>query len=139
MIIGNSDGGGWEITPQGIRPIPPWNPEMVLQFKALAALANAQHDLANKKMQELLAPLTEQLGKLVVEQIEDTAGSGAVEGGFFYDGPEGGVFCGSTGQPPFPIPPRRILSDLAQLMAGNLLETQRLRASGPALQEADGG
>lgn len=138
QIIGNSDGGGWEITPHGIRPIPPLEPAMLRQFKALAALANAQRDLANKKVQEQLAPITDQLAKLVVEQVESAVGGKVAEGGVFYDDPDGGFFCGSTG-PVHPIPPRRILSDITQLMASNLLEAQRLRAGAPALQEADGG
>lgn len=137
QIIGNSDGGGIEISAHGIRPIPPWEPALLRQFKALAALTNAQHDLASRKVQEQLAPLTEQLAKLVVAQVERAVGSELADGNFVYDDPDGGFVCGSTG--PRPIPPRRILSDLAQLVASNLLETQRLQMSAPALQEADGG
>lgn len=139
QIIGNSDGGGFEIGPQGIRPIPPWDSGLMGQFKALAALTNALPNLASKQAEEKLAPLATELASVVVQQVRDVVGGLDGDAALVYDDPEGGFVCGSTGQPPHPLPPRRVLADVGQL-AGSLLGAQRLQAAAPALQQVkDGG
>lgn len=137
QIIGN-DGGGIEIGPHGIRRLPPWEPALLQQFHALAALANAGPQLGNKKIGGQLASLTNKLAGVVVAQVEGLVGPIDGEAGLVFDDVEGGFKCGSTGKPPIPIPPRRFVSTLQQALAARMLETQLAHVGDPGLQVAEG-
>jgi len=38
ILFGGGDGGGIIIGPEGIKPIPPWNPDMAHGLRAIASL-----------------------------------------------------------------------------------------------------
>jgi hypothetical protein len=107
ILFGGGDGGGIEIGPDGkIHRIPPWNPEIMLQLKAVSALTSVStiHDATLTKEAGALA---ERLSTKVIPQVVTTAesthpGDGSIA---FVDG-DGGFVCGSTGKHPIPIPPR---------------------------------
>jgi hypothetical protein len=134
QIIGN-DGGGIEIGPHGIRRIPPWDPGVLQQLHALAALANATSQLGNKKVGAQLASVTNKLAGVVVSQVEALFGPIDGEAGLVFDDPEGGFKCGSTGKPPVPIPPHRFVPTLPQMLAARLLESQLTSVGDSGMQQ----
>jgi hypothetical protein len=140
QVIG-SDGGGIVITPHGIRRIPPWEPPMLWQLRALAALANAGSHLP-AKVQGELAPLTDKLSELVVGQVEKATGETAKELEVIFEDEEGGIRCGNNLPHPLPIPPRPLGLTVSRLLAGRALEMERLQlgSSGGlrAVEQLDG-
>ena len=107
ILFGGGDGGGIYVGPDGkVHRIPPWNPEIQVQLKAVSALAALEvvHDSGLAKE---AAAFAERLSTKVIPQI--TKSAGAVQVGdtsiAFVDGDDGFV-CGSTGKRPIPVPHR---------------------------------
>jgi hypothetical protein len=136
ILFGGGDGGGIYIGPNGVRPIPPFEPALVRQFRAVSALAGAVQGLTDLEAQEQLAPLLNKTSNLLVGQVEGAIGEIDAEAGIVYLDPEGGFVCGSTGRPPIPIPwPVDSLPGLDELVAADLLEPTMLEAVDVALRE----
>lgn len=103
ILFGGGDGGGIIIGPDGVRPIPPFDPGILLQFKAVAHLTRAQ-PLLSRELQRQLAPLLNKTANLLVGQVERLAGPLDAEAGIVFQDADGGFTCGSTGKPPIPLP-----------------------------------
>jgi len=105
ILFGGGDGGGFWVDRNGkIHRIPPYDPEIFRQLKAVSALVNvaAHHDGAIAREAEALA---ETLSTTAIPEIARIAG--ATELGdhsvAFVDGDDTFV-CGSTGKHPGPLP-----------------------------------
>lgn len=104
ILFGGGDGGGYRITPHGIHRIDPFGPAVFGQLKAVSALVQAQHSVPEGAIRNELGALTTRLSGEVVAETGRAAGT---RGGLVYlDDVDGGFICGSTGQPPIPIPHR---------------------------------
>ena len=106
ILFGGGDGGGFEIGTDGkIHRIPPWNPEVMQQLKAVSALAGLAtiHDGVLTKEAGAFA---ERLSTKVIPQVTKTIGTTPTgDTSVAFVDAEGGFVCGSTGKHPIPIPP----------------------------------
>jgi hypothetical protein len=112
ILFGGGDGGGLIIGPNGIKPIPPWEPFILAQFKALNHLANAPAKGVDRGIRAELAEQSTRLVSFALNQIEARVEGGLdKEGGLIFLDVEDGFWCGN-GKPPVPIPwpPRRRLA-----------------------------
>jgi hypothetical protein len=102
VLFGGGDGGGFIITANGIRKIPPYDPPILHALKAARHLAEAG---ARKGTAGDLAGIATRVASGAFEQIQKSAGSSFDRGGeiVFLDA-DGGFVCGSVGKPPIPIP-----------------------------------
>ncbi|HEV8694180.1 MAG TPA: hypothetical protein VGQ93_08380 [Lysobacter sp.] len=105
MFIGN-DGGGILITAHGIIRIPPWNPDVLAQFKALGALTRLSVGLDRKTNETVIDDNLTILTK-AVETLVEKAGGQKPESILYYDADDGFV-CGN-GIHPFPWPRHQLL------------------------------
>jgi len=103
ILFGGGDGGGLIITDGGVKPIPPFDPEVLMTLKATAALVTAV-DAASGKDQRKLSRLATSLAAAAVEQVEDVVGPLSGESALVFQDDDGGFTCGSTGKPPRPLP-----------------------------------
>jgi hypothetical protein len=113
ILFGGGDGGGILIGPNGVRPIPPFDPRVLRQLRAISALAGAAHELhAKDPVRRQLGPLVNKLTNLAVGQVEASVGALDNQHSLIYQDEDGGFTCGSTGKPPipFPWPPTRFPS-----------------------------
>lgn len=109
ILFGGGDGGGLIIGPNGIKPIPPWEPFVLAQIKAINRLSNAPVKGVDKVVRAELGELAGRLASFVVKQVEPRIEGGLDrEGGLIFLDAEDGFWCGN-GKPPVPIPwpPRR--------------------------------
>lgn len=122
ILFGGGDGGGLRIGPNGIEPIPPFDPAIRLQLRAASLLLRAQRSLNTTGLEgetrHQLAPLINQLTNLAVGQVEHVAGPLEGNDSLVYQDEDGGFSCGSTGKPPIPFPwppgPSAMLETLVQ-------------------------
>jgi len=115
ILFGGGDGGGIRIGPNGIEPIPPWDPSLRLQLRALNDLVRASAMMPEKLSQRLLGGVIGKLTGSVLTQVEQIAGEIDADAGFVYQSDDGGFTCGSTGKPipfPWPVDPRRTVERL---------------------------
>jgi hypothetical protein len=116
ILFGGGDGGGIHITPKGIKPIPPFDPALRYQLRALNSLARAGRLMPEKESARLLGGVITKLSGAVLTQIEILVGEIDADNGLIYQDEDGGFTCGSTGQPPIPFPwpvdPRKTVDDL---------------------------
>ena len=115
ILFGGGDGGGFIITANGIKPIPPWTPKLAQQLRAVSALARVSKDRpAGVVAGREFTPLLEKLSVDAIGQVATQAGAG--EHSFVYVDDDGGGFrCGSTGKPPIPFPPKGLGSAVEAL------------------------
>lgn len=133
VLFGNGDGGGLIIGPNGVRPIPPFDPAMRLQLRGLSALLNGMTRMSGKPAQEM-GKLLNQVSNLLVVEIEEIVGPLDGENSVVYQDEDGGFSCGSTGKPPIPFPwPPQKMPSVNELIAAGVLEHQfidYIRAAG---------
>ena len=112
ILFGGGDGGGLVITKDGVKPLPPFEPFVLAQIKAVAHLATAAG--APGVARGELTDVATRLAGIAFERIEEVAGPLDREAGLIVAMEDGdGFVCGSTGLPPVPIPrPHRELARL---------------------------
>lgn len=114
ILFGGGDGGGIVIGPDGVQPIPPFDPSLVKQLRAINQLAWAMRTA--KSSERSLIKYTGKLTGVVLKQIERIVGEIDAENGLVFQSDDGGFTCGSTGKPPipfpFPVDPRVTVSSL---------------------------
>lgn len=143
ILFGGGDGGGLIITANGVRRIPPFDPYLSRQLKAISLLSNSfspPNLSASRREQEKLVT---KLCNLAVEQVEQVVGPLDAGSQIVYDDDGGGFYCGTTGKPPIPIPPRDVFPPLVRDMLAKgdldsdiLQFSQRIRESGGDLAKA---
>jgi hypothetical protein len=120
ILFGGGDGGGFIITENGVRPIPPFDPLVLRTLKSTAGLVTAASIARGDKASGKLAKAAANLANIAVEQVENVVGP--LEGPYslVFQDDDGGFTCGSTGKPPVPLPwpPNRIPSISDVLSAG---------------------
>jgi hypothetical protein len=116
ILFGGGDGGGIRITPNGIEPIPPFDPAIRHQLRALNGLARAGRLLSAEESDRILGGVVTKLSNAVISQLEAVVGELDADNGVIYQDADGGFTCGSTGKPPIPFPwpvdPRRTVAEL---------------------------
>lgn len=115
ILFGGGDGGGIIIGPNGIKPIPPWNPRLQRQLRAVSALAHVARDkTAGVVVSRELTPLLEKLTADALKQVATMAGKGEHSVVYVDDGGDG-FTCGTPPtKPPIPFP----RGGLTQALAG---------------------
>lgn len=127
ILFGGGDGGGLIIGPNGVKPIPPWDPSLRLQLRALNQLVRADTLAPKKEVVKALRGTISKLTGAVLTQIETLAGELDADVGLVYQDGEGGFSCGSTGRPPIPFPwPVDPLKTIGELFSRGLLNAQSL-------------
>ena len=122
ILFGGGDGGGFIIGPNGVKPIPPFDPALMLQFRSISMLLRAERQLANADIQPQLASAINTVTNLLVSQVEDTVGDIDEEAGIVFQDADGGFTCGSTGKPPIPFPwPPRNVPSMEKLLSDHLI------------------
>jgi len=122
ILFGGGDGGGLIIGPNGVRPIPPFDPSLRLQLRGLSAILSGVMRMPEKPRAEM-GKLVNKVSNLLVEQVEAVVGRLEGENSLIYQDDDGGFTCGSTGQPPIPIPWPPLQSPrLSDLLASGVLE-----------------
>ncbi len=107
ILFGGGDAGGIMITPNGIKPIPPFDPLLRLRLRGLSLLLHGSASLGGNSQREM-ETLTTKASHALVNDLQDVAGVGSLEGEntVVYWDVDDGFTCGSTGKP-FPFPPRK--------------------------------
>ncbi len=124
ILFGGGDGGGLIIGPNGVRPIPPFDPGVRKQLQAVASLTQALTGGAVGNRRELSA-LTTKLANHAIGDVEAVVGALDKEGSLVYQDDGGGFTCGSTGKPPIPFPwPPREFPGIDDLVLGGVLESE---------------
>ena len=106
ILFGGGDAGGILITPNGVKPIPPFDPLLRLRLRGLSLLLHGSTSLDANAHRESEG-LTTKVSHILVNDLQDVAGVGSLEGAntVVYWDVDGGFTCGSTGKP-FPFPPK---------------------------------
>jgi hypothetical protein len=124
ILFGGGDGGGLIITENGVRPIPPFDPGILLNIKAAASMVNAVTRTRDEKASRKLSKLAASVCNLAVEQVEDVVGPLTGDAALVYQDDDGGFSCGSTGKPPIFVPwPPRTMPSVSDLIAAGVVET----------------
>jgi hypothetical protein len=132
ILFGGGDGGGLIIGPNGVRPIPPFDPFLRLQLRGLSALLQGTTGMP-ERLQGEMASLTTRVSNLVVEQVEGVVGKLDADNSLIYQDADGGFTCGSTGRPPIPIPwPPSKMPSLSDLLRGGVFERELIDLIGMA-------
>jgi hypothetical protein len=114
ILFGGGDGGGLVIGPNGIKRIPPWNPDLAQGLKAVAALVQtSQRSSFGKSARQLAEQLCEQIVPAIVKGAEQSGGDASV----LYAGYDDGFRCGSTGKKPIPLPPSQLMEKMVSGLA----------------------
>ena len=106
VLFGGGDAGGIYIGTDGkVHRIPPWNPEILVQLRAVKSLTAAVTQIHDTGLAKEVSTLSERLSKNVIPQAAKVAGVslGAADAVAFFD-PDGGFTCGTTGAHPIPFP-----------------------------------
>ena len=120
VLFGGGDDGGVIITEEGVRRIPPFDPLVRAQIKAVSQLVAAiQDQRAGGSDHSELTALATRLANLAVQQVEAIVGTLDAEASLIVmDGDDGGFVCGTTGKVPAPLPkPPREVPALFSLLA----------------------
>ncbi len=127
ILFGGGDGGGLRIGPNGVEPIPPYNPAIRLQLRALHQLVQATNLVPKKVSSKLLTPIVSKLTSALLGQIEPITGEIDADNGLVYQDVDGGFTCGSTGKPPIPFPwPVGSLHIVDEVLARGILKPAAL-------------
>jgi hypothetical protein len=122
ILFGGGDAGGLIIGPNGVRPIPPFDPSIRLQLRGLSAMLAGITRIPEKPQREM-GKLVNRVSNLVIEQVEAVVGRLEGDNSLIYQDDDGGFTCGSTGKPPIPIPwPPLQSPSLSDLIATGALE-----------------
>lgn len=122
ILFGGGDGGGLIIGPNGVRPIPPFDPSLRLQLRGLSALLNGITRMPEKQNREM-GKLLNKVSNLLMEHVEAVVGRLEGENALIYQDDDGGFTCGSTGKPPIPIPwPPLQSPSITDLITNGVLE-----------------
>ncbi|MGH7618634.1 MAG: hypothetical protein ACREPM_15550 [Gemmatimonadaceae bacterium] len=105
ILFGGGDGGGIYVGPDGkVHRIPPWNPELLLQLKAVSALVNVG-TVTDAGLSHEVGALAERLSTRVIPHVTKIAGATQLgDNSIAFFDPDGGFVCGSTGKHPIPVP-----------------------------------
>lgn len=105
ILFGGGDGGGIWVDANGkIHPIPPWNPDTMLQLKAVSALTGVA-TINDAGLTKEAGALAERLSTKVIPQLAKSAGATQLgDNSIAFVDEDGGFVCGSTGKHPIPIP-----------------------------------
>lgn len=143
ILFGGGDGGGLIITENGVRPIPPFDPSILLNLKSASALVQAFTKASDQRMRAKLSKLATNLSNLAVEQVEQVVGPLSGEQSLIFQDDDGGFTCGSTGKPPIPLPwPPSHLPSVPDLIASGMISVdlvefvQKVHAKKIVLTEA---
>lgn len=124
ILFGGGDAGGLIFGPHGVRPIPPFDPALRKQLRAVNALTHAL-ELRGKHAPTELSTLTNKLANVVVGEIEAVVGPLDARAGLTFQDDDGGFSCGSTGKPPIPFPwPARHAPAIEDLVSSGVLERE---------------
>lgn len=104
ILFGGGDAGGLIITPDGIRRIPPFDPAITVQLKAVGTLLRAQPTLRDTPIQKEVDAITTSLATMAAQQVETKVGQLDEGSGIICFDDDDGFVCGSTGKPPIPFP-----------------------------------
>lgn len=105
ILFGGGDGGGISVDGNGkVQRIPPWNPETMLQLKAVSALVGVA-TVNEAAVTKEAGALAERLSTKVIPQLAKSAGTTQLgDNSIAFVDEDGGFVCGSTGKHPIPIP-----------------------------------
>ncbi|MBC8166481.1 MAG: hypothetical protein H7Y20_11495 [Bryobacteraceae bacterium] len=124
ILFGGGDGGGIIIGPNGVRPIPPFDPAILLQLRGISAIAQAAYRMGADAPGDL-QPLVNKLTNIAIEQVEAQIGPLDSDHSIVYQDADGGFTCGSTGKPPIPFPwPPVNLPSVRELIAGGVIDAE---------------
>jgi hypothetical protein len=124
ILFGGGDGGGLIIGPHGVRPIPPFDPALRKQLKAINTLTQAVQ-LRGQHAPAELASLTNKLANVAIGELEAVVGPLDPGAGLTYQDDDGGFTCGSTGKPPIPFPwPPAHGPSIEDLLSSGVLERE---------------
>lgn len=127
ILFAGGDGGGIRITPNGIEPIPPFDPALRLQLRALNALVRAASIMPVKESTRRLGGPVGKLTSAILAQLEAVVGEIDADTGLVFQDADGGFTCGSTGKPPIPFPwPVDPRLTVERLIAQNVLSVPAL-------------
>jgi hypothetical protein len=124
ILFGGGVEGGLLIGTRGVRPIPPFNPDILLQLRGLSALLNGSGGTPGESVNEM-ATLSNRLSNLIFAEVEGIVGPLEGDHSLVYQSEQGGFYCGSTGKAPaaLPWPPRQVPS-IQNLIAAGVLERE---------------
>ena len=103
ILFGGGDGGGLFIGAHGVRPIPPFNPDVRLQLRGLSALLNGSGGTPQESLSEM-GTLSNRISNLIFAEVEGVVGPLEGEHSLIYQSEQGGFYCGSTGKAPVAFP-----------------------------------
>ena len=110
VLHGGGDAGGFIITANGIKPIPPWNPDLFHKVTDINHVVQAGRlDAGIKKaVSSKVKTLTREVASAVSEQVHKAdQGLQRSEGAIAFFDEDGGWFCGTVPKkPPIPLPPK---------------------------------
>ncbi len=104
FLFGGGDAGGLLADENGFHRIPPFDAGLRNELQAVAKLISAAAgDVSNPKRDRLIFMVTE-LSSGAVASVEREVGEIDSDHGLVYTDEGGGFICGSTGEPPIPLP-----------------------------------
>lgn len=135
ILFGGGVEGGLLIGTHGVRPIPPFNPDILLQLRGLSALLNGSGGTPAESVNEM-ATLSNRLSNLIFAEVEGIVGPLEGDHSLIYQSEQGGFHCGSTGKAPvaYPWPPRRVPS-IQNLIAAGVLERELIDFMEAAIEQ----
>ena len=106
LIFGSGDGGGLWIHPNGtIERLPPFGPAEYGLFKSVGKLAAASDGIDDPITRDQVitasTAIARQVGAMLIAQCGEAASG---DSSIVFIDRDNGFICGSTGQPPIPIP-----------------------------------
>ncbi len=104
ILFGGGDAGGFIITDRGVRPIPPFDPAILLNLKATSAMVKAASAAHGDDVRSKISKAATGLCNLALEQVEEVVGPLEGNNSLIFQDDDGGFYCGSTGRPPVPLP-----------------------------------
>ena len=123
VLFGGGDGGGLIFGANGVRPIPPFDPAIMLTLQATARVVSAAKRIKEEGARKKLAKEANVLSNLSVELIEAVVGPLDANRAIVFQDDDGGFTCGSTGKPPIPFPwPPSKLPSAGELIAAGIIE-----------------
>jgi hypothetical protein len=128
VIFGGGNKGGIIITSTGVRPIPPFEPGVLLQLRGLGQLIHSLEKITSENMRRKISPLINNLSMLVMEEVEEIVGQLEGEHSLIYQDDYGGFSCGSTGQPPVPFlwPPSSV-PQIRDLIRSGIVDSELVK------------
>lgn len=121
ILFGGGDGGGLLITADGVRPIPPFDPHVRAQVKAVSHLVLGTQ--AEGGDGEELAGYSARIANIAMQHVEAIVGPLDEEAGLVVlNDDSDGFTCGTSGKAPVPLPrpPRELPSVDSMLARGGI-------------------